>query len=65
MLDCVDLTVIALWLGQESTATTHTDRYVEADLTMKELALKVVRAPTIKSKRFRPTERILPFLEGL
>ena len=33
----VDLTVIALWLGHESTATTH--MYVEADLAMKERAL--------------------------
>jgi site-specific recombinase XerD len=59
----VDLTVIALWLGHESTATTH--MYVEADLAMKELALNAVRAPRIKSKRFRPTEGILAFLEGL
>ena len=33
----VDITVIALWLGHESPATTH--KYVEADLTMKESAL--------------------------
>ncbi|MBZ5769655.1 tyrosine-type recombinase/integrase, partial [Rhizobium sp. VS19-DR129.2] len=33
----VDITVIALWLGHEDTATTH--MYVEADLTMKEHAL--------------------------
>ena len=59
----VDLTVIALWLGHESTATTH--MYVEADLAMKELALNAVRAPRIKSKRFRPTEGILAFLESL
>jgi len=59
----VDLTVIALWLGHESTATTH--MYVEADLAMKELALNAVRAPRIKLKRFRPTEGILAFLESL
>jgi integrase/recombinase XerD len=59
----VDLTVIALWLGHESTATTH--MYVEADLAMKELALNAVRGPTIKPKRFRPTEGILAFFEGL
>src|SRR3546814_6381560 len=33
----VDITVIALWLGHEDTATTH--MYVEADLAMKEQAL--------------------------
>jgi site-specific recombinase XerD len=31
----VDITVIALWLGHESPATTH--GYIEADLAMKEL----------------------------
>lgn len=34
----VDLTVIALWLGHENPATTH--MYMEADLAMKERALK-------------------------
>ena len=34
----VDITVIALWLGHESPVTTHT--YIEADLKMKENALK-------------------------
>ena len=33
----VDFSVIALWLGHESTTTTH--RYVEADLAMKDKAL--------------------------
>ena len=33
----VPFNVIALWLGHESTKTTH--RYVEADLAMKEKAL--------------------------
>jgi integrase/recombinase XerD len=59
----VDVTVIALWLGHEGTATTH--MYVEADLTMKERALNAVKAPSTKSKRFRPTEGLLAFLEGL
>ena len=39
----VDLSVVALWLGHESTATTH--MYVEADLTMKERALKCPSEP--------------------
>jgi len=34
----VDITVIALWLGHESIQTTH--GYIEADLAMKEKALK-------------------------
>ena len=39
----VPFKVIALWLGHESTPTTH--RYVEADLTMKEKALARLEAP--------------------
>ena len=38
--------VIALWLGHESTTTTH--RYVEADLAMKERALARLEAPDTK-----------------
>ena len=34
----VDITVIALWLGHENPVTTH--HYVEADLIMKEKALR-------------------------
>lgn len=59
----VDITVIALWLGHESTATTH--MYVEADLNMKERALKTIQAPRVKTHRFKPTDRLLAFLEGL
>jgi hypothetical protein len=42
--------VIALWLGHESTNTTH--RYVEANLEMKEKALGRLEVPDIKLKRF-------------
>jgi hypothetical protein len=35
--------VIALWLGQEDPATTH--QYIEADLLMKEQALRRLQAP--------------------
>jgi integrase/recombinase XerD len=59
----VDISVIALWLGHESIETTHI--YVEADLAMKERALSAVQAPSIKPLRFRPTEDMLAFLEGL
>ena len=59
----VDITVIALWLGHESTATTH--MYVEADLAMKERALKTLQAPSVKTRRFWPDDRLLAFLEGL
>jgi integrase/recombinase XerD len=59
----VDITVIALWLGHESPATTH--MYVEADLTMKENALKKLQDPSLKSVRYQAGDSILSFLESL
>ena len=59
----VDLSNIALWLGHESPATTH--RYLEADLTMKERALHALQEPLTRPRRFRPTDRLLAFLDGL
>ncbi len=59
----VDLTVIALWLGHEDTATTHL--YVEADLAMKEAALRRVEDPAPKPVRFTASDRLLGFLEAL
>jgi integrase/recombinase XerD len=59
----VDITVIALWLGHENPATTHT--YIEADLAMKERALKSLQVPGSISVRYRPPDRVLEFLQGL
>ena len=59
----VDITVIALWLGHEDTATTH--QYVEADLAMKEAALRCVEGPASQPLRFTATDRLLDFLEAL
>ena len=59
----VDITVIALWLGHESTATTH--MYVEADLTMKKRALDRIAMPVQKRGKYQPTDRLLAFLESL
>lgn len=59
----VDITVIALWLGHESPSTTH--RYVEADLQMKERALKALQAPSRVPLRYRPTDGVLRFLQSL
>ena len=55
----VDITVIALWLGHEDTATTH--QYVEADLAMKEAALRCVEDPAPQPLRFTATDRLLDF----
>ena len=59
----VDITLIALWLGHESPATTHI--YVEADMKMKEAALKVVTPPTLQQVRYQPPKGLLGFLQSL
>lgn len=59
----VDITVIALWLGHEDSATTHL--YIEADLTMKQAALARIDEPGGKPTRFKPPDHLLAFLEGL
>lgn len=59
----VDESVIALWLGHESTETTHV--YVEADLAMKERALEKLAPSGGRAKRFRPDDALLGFLDGL
>ena len=59
----VDITVIALWLGHESTATTH--MYVEADLKMKERALASMQEPKTRRVRYQPSDKLLRFLENL
>ncbi len=59
----VDLSVIALWLGHESTITTH--MYMETDLAMKDRALQKLKPPSAKQLRYRPTDKLLQFLENL
>jgi len=59
------VTVIAMWLGHESPATTH--RYIEANLTMKEQTLsKLEGIPAPKqARRWKPDDRLLAFLNTL
>jgi len=59
----VDISVIALWLGHESPATTH--HYVEADLAMKERALARLQEPDTKMRRYRAPDSLLEFLKTL
>ena len=59
----VDITVIALMLGHESPSTTH--QYVELDLEMKARCLNKIEGPESKLKRFKPSDRLLAFLENL
>jgi len=59
----VDITVIALWLGHESTTTTHI--YVEADLRMKKRAIEKITMPGRRSRRYYPSDRLMAFLDTL
>ncbi len=59
----VDISVIALWLGHESPATTH--QYVEADLAMKERALPRLQEPETKLRRYRAPDSLIDFLRTL
>jgi integrase len=59
----VDLTVIALWLGHESTETTQ--MYIHADMQLKERALAHATAAGRPPPRFTAPDRLLAFLEGL
>jgi len=59
----VDRAVIALWLGHESVETTQ--MYLDADLAMKERALARTAPLHIGSRRFRPPDTLLSFLERL
>jgi integrase/recombinase XerD len=60
----VDCSVIALWLGHESVETTQI--YLHAHLALKEAALVKLK-PYSRSKRtrFKPSDRLLAFLEAL
>lgn len=59
----VDLTVIALWLGHESTETTMV--YLHADMELKERALKHASKSKTIPERFQPPDNLLAFLESL
>lgn len=58
-----DTTVIALWLGHESTQSVQV--YVHADLALKEQALARLTPPNVTPGRYRPSDPLLTFLEAL
>ncbi|WP_370134961.1 tyrosine-type recombinase/integrase [Streptacidiphilus sp. EB103A] len=59
----VDTTVIALWLGHAGVRST--DAYVHADMTIKEQALALTAPVTARPGRYRPTDKVLAFLDRL
>ena len=59
----VDLTVIALWLGHESSETTQI--YLHADMRLKERALAHANESGLVPTRYKPQDPLLAFLEGL
>ena len=59
----VDTTVIALWLGHESVATTQI--YIHADLALKERAIARIAPLGTTPGRYQPPDAIMAFLEAL
>jgi integrase/recombinase XerD len=59
----VDTSVIALWLGHETVATTQI--YIHADLELKEKALNRTAPQDANPGRYQPTDQVLAFLANL
>jgi integrase/recombinase XerC len=59
----VDTAVIALWLGHADIRSTNA--YLHADMTIKQRALERTTPASIPPGRYRPSDSLLAFLEGL
>jgi integrase/recombinase XerD len=59
----VDISVIALWLGHESIASTQI--YMHADLAIKQRALARTNPPRSTTKPYRPSDSLLAYLDSL
>ncbi|MGH3450089.1 MAG: tyrosine-type recombinase/integrase, partial [Haloechinothrix sp.] len=59
----VDTAVIALWLGHADIRSTNV--YLHADMTIKQRALELTAPARVPPGRYRPTDTVLAFLEGL
>ena len=59
----IDADALALWLGHESTTTTH--QYVEADLAIRQQALALLHEPDAAIGRYRAPDSLMEFLSSL
>ena len=59
----VDISVIALWLGHESIASTQI--YMHADLALKQRALDRSAPAEVTPNRYRPPDSLLAYLDAL
>ena len=59
----VDVTVISLWLGHESPASSSV--YLHADMEIKERALARTAPPHTRPGRYTAPDSLLAFLDGL
>lgn len=59
----IDTATIALWLGHETLDSTN--KYIHADMALKQRALDRTTPPNAKPGRYRPPDPLLAFLESL
>ena len=61
----LDVAVLAIWLGHEKLESVNA--YIHADPTLKERALDRLTPlnPAVKPGRYKPTDELLTFLEGI
>ena len=59
----IDAATIALWLGHETLDSTN--KYIHADMALKQRALDRTTSPNAKPGRYRAPHPLLAFLETL
>jgi hypothetical protein len=59
----IDTATIALWLGHETLDSTN--KYIHADMALKQRALDRTTPPNAKPGRYRAPDPLLAFLESL
>ena len=59
----IDTATIVLWLGHETLDSTN--KYIHADMALKQRALDRTTPPNAKPGRYRPPDPLLAFLESL